>query len=71
MIYNIMPHKQVDYSKTIIYKIVCNDLNIKDCYVGHTTDFRTRKSTHKSHCNNPNDKKHHINLYQFIWNNGG
>ena len=28
-----------DYSKTIIFKIVCNDLNIKDLYIGSTTDF--------------------------------
>ena len=25
-------------------KIVCKDLDIKDLYVGHTTDFKTRKT---------------------------
>ena len=25
-----MPRTAIDYSKTIIYKIVCNDLNVKD-----------------------------------------
>ena len=45
-----MPRKPIDYSKTISYKIVCNDLSITDCYVGHTTDFTKRKSHHKSDC---------------------
>ena len=30
----------MDYSKTHFYKIVCKDLNIKDCYVGHTIKFQ-------------------------------
>ena len=38
-----MPRLPVDYKNTIIYKIVCNDLKIKDTYVGHTTDFKSRK----------------------------
>ena len=39
-----MPRKAIDYSRTIIYKIVCNDLNVEECYVGSTTDFSKRKS---------------------------
>lgn len=66
-----MPHKATDYLKTVIYKIVCNDRNITDLYVGHTTDFTTRKSTHKSHCNNDWDPKHHLKIYQIIRANGG
>jgi len=27
---------------------MCNDLNITNCYVGHTTEFRRRKNQHKS-----------------------
>ena len=34
-----MPKSNCDYSRTVIYKIVCNDLSITDCYVGHTTEF--------------------------------
>ena len=37
-----MPKKPIDYSKTHFCKIVCNDTNIKPCYVGHTTDFKRR-----------------------------
>ena len=28
-----MPKKEIDYQNTIIYKIACNDLNVKDVYV--------------------------------------
>jgi hypothetical protein len=66
-----MPRKPVDYSKTIMYKIVCNDLNIKDVYVGNTTDFRKRKNKHKCDCNNQNSKGYNIKLYQMIRQNGG
>ena len=38
-----MPHKPTDYSKTIIYKIVCKNPEIKNTYVGSTTDFASRK----------------------------
>ena len=43
-----MPKSNCNYSKTSIYKIVCNDLNITDCYVGNTTEFTKRKSDQKS-----------------------
>jgi hypothetical protein len=66
-----MPRNEIDYSKTIIYKIVCNDLNITDCYVGSTTDFKTRKSAHKSACNNEKSLRHDLKVYKMIRDNGG
>ncbi len=60
-----MPRTPIDYSKTVIYKIVCNDLSITDCYVGSTTDFTKRKCKHKSLC-----LKSDMKLYSFIRNNG-
>ena len=45
-----MPKTILDYGKTIIYKIVCKELTIKDCYVGHTTDMTKRKHAHKFAC---------------------
>ena len=66
-----MPKTPMDYSKNIIYKIVCNDLNVKDCYVGHTINMTKRKCSHKSHCNNENDKAHNLKIYQIIRENGG
>jgi hypothetical protein len=66
-----MPRTNIDYNNTIIYKIVCNDLNITDVYVGSTTDFTKRKSCHKSRCNNEKSKFYNIKLYQTIRLNGG
>ena len=66
-----MPYKNIDYNKTIIYKLVCNDVNISDCYVGHTRDFTRRKLLHKTCCNNINGKKYNLNVYKFIRDNGG
>jgi hypothetical protein len=66
-----MPRTNCNYAKTIIYKIVCNNLNITDCYVGHTTDFTRRKGQHKFCCTTENDKAHNFNVYTFIRANGG
>jgi hypothetical protein len=66
-----MPKTNINYNNTIIYKIVCNDLNILDIYIGHTTDFTRRKNNHKSICNNENNKKFNFKVYQMIRENGG
>jgi predicted GIY-YIG superfamily endonuclease len=65
-----MPKTPTDFSRCIIYKIVCFDTNITDCYVGHTTDFIRRKSQHKSRYNNPNNKEYNKKVYQFIRSHG-
>ena len=41
-----MTLKKIDYSKLVIYKIVCKNLHIIDLYVGSTTDFSSRKRMH-------------------------
>ena len=64
--------KQINYQNTIIYKIVCNDSNVQDVYICHTTDFTKRKAYHKRVCTNPNAKGHNFLLiYNTIRNNGG
>jgi len=63
-----MPKVNVDYSNTIIYKLVCKDKNIKDVYVGHTTNFIQRKYAHKINCATEKNK---LKVYEFIRNNGG
>ena len=62
-----MPKKIIDYSNTIIYKIICKDKSITDLYVGHTTNFIKRKYEHKTKCNSGNDRK----IYNVIRANGG
>jgi hypothetical protein len=65
-----MPRTNVDYSKTVIYKIVCNDLTITDLYVGSTTQFTRRKTEHKYHCCTDTSKKYKIKIYEMIRSNG-
>ncbi len=66
-----MPRLNTDYSKTIIYKIVCKNLEVKDLYVGSTTKFSTRKSQHKTICNTEKSKSHNFKVYKLIRENGG
>ena len=66
-----MPRKPIDYSNTHFYKIVCKDINIKELYVGHTTNFKNRKLDHKKNCLNPNSKKYNFPIYCFVRENGG
>ena len=66
-----MTKTKMNYDNTIIYKIVCSDLNITDLYVGHTTNFTKRKTAHKTSCNNENSFSYNLKLYQMIRENGG
>jgi len=65
-----MNHK-ADYSTTIIYKITCNDPNITDKYVGHTTDIVRRRQQHKNNACNVKYPNYNLKLYKFIRENGG
>lgn len=65
-----MPRKNIDYSKCVMYKIVCNDFNIKELYVGSTTEFTKRKYKHKHNCSNSKQKEYNFKVYEFIRNNG-
>lgn len=66
-----MPKVATDDSHTHFYKLVCQDLSIKDCYVGHTTNFHKRKHHRKNLCINPKNRLYHSFKYQFILENGG
>jgi hypothetical protein len=66
-----MPRKPIDYSKSIFYKLVCRDISTTDIYVGSTTDFKSRKSEHKSISRNEKVKGYNIRLYEVIRENGG
>jgi hypothetical protein len=61
----------VNYNNSMVYKLVSNDINIKDFYIGSTVNFRRRKSQHKTSCNNSNDRAHNYKVYQCIRDNGG
>ena len=63
--------KNPNYQNSLIYKIVCNDTNIKNVYIGSTTNFRNRKAHHKFCCNNEDNENYYFPLYMFIIANGG
>ena len=66
-----MPRTPIDYSKTIIYKLVKNDdYDNANVYIGSTTDFRKRKNNHKRSCNNEKHKEYNSKKYQYIRENG-
>lgn len=48
-----MPKKTVDYSRAVVYRLIHNFITY---YVGSTTNFRIRKSHHKSTSKNENMK---------------
>lgn len=57
-----------DYSNTIIYKISCNNSDVTDVYVGHTTDFVKRKYAHGK---SSMDADYTNKLYTTIREHGG
>jgi len=61
----------LNYQNSVIYKICCKDPEIKDIYVGSTTNFKRRMSNHKSICNNEKSEKYNLPVYRFIRDTGG
>ena len=65
-----MTKTTINYNNAVIYKIHCKNIDIKDIYVGSTTNFRQRKARHKCNCINENVPRYNLNLYKCIRNNG-
>ena len=63
--------KNADYTKCQIYKIVCKDLTVKDCYVGSTCSWVRRKSQHKNSTINQNHNEYNYKKSNIIRENGG
>jgi hypothetical protein len=67
-----MPRTPIDYSKTLIYKLVKkDDYDNVNVYVGSTTDFTRRKNQHKRSCNNEKHEEYNAKKYQYIRENSG
>ena len=60
-----------NYSKSGIYKLVCDNPLIKEIYIGSSTNTKQREQNHKSDCNNENSKYYNLRVYVFIRANGG
>jgi hypothetical protein len=54
-----------------VYKLVSNDIEVTECYVGTTENMRVRKNQHKSSCNKVDGKHYNLHVYQFIREHGG
>lgn len=54
-----------------VYKLMCNNPEISDFYIGSTDNLRKRKYQHKQNCNHINSAAYNFYVYQFIRNNGG
>ena len=67
MAFNIL----ANYLNTVIYEIKCKNEEIKDIYIGHTTNFEQRYRLHKCSCNNINQHNYHLKVYETIRANGG
>ena len=66
-----MPKQKIAYSKTVIYRIHCEDTNILDDYIASTTDLTRRKQNHKKIYNDKTQKSHNDDIYKTIRSNGG
>ena len=66
-----MPKTVIDYSNTIFYKIRCKNPDIKDVYIGHTTNFVQRKCPHKRSCTHEKSINYHCKVYNVIRKYGG
>jgi hypothetical protein len=66
-----MPKKPSNFQNCVIYKLVCYDTTLTDCYVGHTTNFTERKRNHKNAYFNENHPNHYFPVYVFMREHGG
>ncbi len=66
-----MPNTKIDYSNTIFYKIHCKNPDVKDVYIGHTTNFVQRKCAHKQSCTHENNSNYNCKVYNIIRQYGG
>ena len=61
----------ITYVNTVIYKIVCKNTENTDCYVGHTTNIKSRKAEHKYASITEDGVSYNSKLYKAIRENGG
>jgi hypothetical protein len=66
-----MPNPDIDYSNTIFYKIQCKNPDVKDLYIGHTTNFVQRKYAHKRSCIDEKSSNYNCKVYNVIRETGG
>ena len=68
-----MPKREIDYKKIVFYRIRCFNTEIKDNYIGYTTNLVIKKAYIKKCCQKcvTKDNITSNNLYKIINSNGG
>ena len=66
-----MTRQTIKFENNMNYKIVCKDVNVKDVYVGRTTNFVSRRAQHKKSSNSEGKVCSDRTLYKTIRENGG
>jgi len=61
----------VNYSNTCIYKLYCLDNDVKDIYIGYTTNIKGRIDVHRRVCLYDTHKSHNQKTYRIIRQYGG
>jgi hypothetical protein len=61
----------VKYQNAIIYKLCCDNPDIKEIYINGTCNLARRRHLHKTECTNETNKNYNNYVYRFIRNNGG
>lgn len=64
-------HINYETTPIIFYKFVCENPEIKSCYVGQTINFQQRKNSHKSRCHKKTSEHYNYKIYETIRENGG
>ena len=54
-----------------VYKLICKDESIKECYIGSTINLHSRLHKHKNNSINTNSEKYHLKVYKKIREYGG
>jgi hypothetical protein len=63
--------KNPNYAHCVFYRLVCRDVSVTECYVGHTCDEVKRRGYHKTKCHNEKTKHYNYFVYKFIREHGG
>jgi len=68
--FDALEENKKDYSRAVVYKIVCKDTCVSFVYVGSTSNFKMRLAHHKSDYFNIRSPRYNLALYKFMRANG-
>jgi len=66
-----MPSSKIDYSKTLIIKIVSKDLKKKEFFLDYCQGLTNKVYLLKKQCNDEKHKKYNSDMNKFIREHGG